>query len=162
MNKPDPSTVSSQHYKVIELTRYSCFVASSVSRPQIVRTVVISNTCHYIVFGKKNEPHRQFFILTSSDAYDNDNAVLVNFYCRDSNRKTKIATAMDRSQHVCVGRRDITELRLRTSAIAHDQPNWCLHRPGHRKNGKRDVKEVPDPKSNSSSYWTCAVYDFST
>lgn len=77
--------------------------------------------------------------------------------CRDSNRKTKIVTAMDRSQHVCVGRRDITELRLRTSAIAHDQPNWCLHRPGHRKNRKRDVKKVPNTKSNSSSCWTRVV-----
>lgn len=55
---------------------------------------------------------------------------------------------MDHSQHVNMGRRNIIELRFRSSAVAYDQPNWCLHCPRYRKNGKRDIKKVSHIKSN--------------
>lgn len=55
---------------------------------------------------------------------------------------------MDHSQYVTVGRRNIIEHRFQSSAVANDQPNWCLHCPRHRKNGKRDIKTIPNIKSN--------------
>lgn len=68
---------------------------------------------------------------------------------------------MDHSQHVCVGRRGVAKLRRRPSAVTRDQPNWRLHSPGHRKNGKRDVKKVPNLKSNSPFKYTEPVrYEF--
>jgi hypothetical protein len=79
--------------------------------------------------------------------HDKNHKYYFNF--RRSSRKTTNGSAtMDHSQHVSVGRHSIIELRFRSSAVANDQPNWCLHCPRHRKNGKRDIKKIPHIKSN--------------
>lgn len=57
---------------------------------------------------------------------------------------------MGRPQHVCMGRHSVVEPRHNGSTVAYDQQNWCLHCPGRRKIGKRDVKRVPNLKSNPS------------
>jgi hypothetical protein len=55
---------------------------------------------------------------------------------------------MDYSQYVFVGRHNTIKLRQRTPAGAYDKPHWCIHCPRHRKNGKRDIKKIPNFKSN--------------
>lgn len=69
---------------------------------------------------------------------------------RSSNKKKHAnhVTRLDHPQYVSLGRRNIVEFRCRPSTVTYDQPNWCLHCPRHRKNGKRNIDEFPNLKGN--------------